>query len=56
MILVGLIFLDFPGKFALERRLARQPPVFRALNWIRARAGRKPLEMSKGEQGNSKHE
>ena len=29
-ILVGLLFLDFPGKFALERRLARQPPVLRA--------------------------
>ena len=48
-ILVGLIFLDFPGKFPLERWLARQPLVLRALNWIRARAGRKPLEMPGGE-------
>jgi hypothetical protein len=48
-ILVGLMFLDFPGKFALERRLARQPPVLRAINWIRARGGRKPLEMPRGE-------
>jgi hypothetical protein len=48
-ILVGLIFLDFPGKFALERWLARQPPVRHALNWIRAKAGRPPLEMPGGE-------
>ncbi|MCE5268814.1 MAG: hypothetical protein LLG00_13115 [Planctomycetaceae bacterium] len=44
-ILVGLLFLDFPGKFAMERRVARQAPVFRALNWIRAKGSRPPLEM-----------
>ena len=44
-ILVGLLFLDFPGRFALERRLIAQPPVFRAVNWIRAKAGRPPLEL-----------
>jgi hypothetical protein len=48
-ILVGMIFLDFPGKFSLERWLARQPPVLRALNWIRSKAGHKPLEMPEGE-------
>lgn len=41
--LIGLLFLDFPGKFRLERKLVGQPAVFRALNWIRARAGRPPL-------------
>jgi hypothetical protein len=44
-ILVGLLFLDFPGKFALERLLISQPPVFRAVNWMRAKAGRPPLEL-----------
>lgn len=44
-IVVGVLFVDFPGKFALERRLAGQPAVLRGLNWIRARAARPPLEM-----------
>jgi hypothetical protein len=44
-ILVGLLFLDFPGKFALECQLISQPPVFRAVNWLRAKAGRPPLEL-----------
>jgi hypothetical protein len=44
-ILVGLLFIDFPGKFAAERRLIALPPVFRAANWIRAKANRIPLEL-----------
>jgi hypothetical protein len=44
-ILIGLMFLDFPGKYALERRLARVPQVLGAMNWMRAKANRPPLEM-----------
>jgi hypothetical protein len=44
-ILVGLLFIDFPGKFAAERRLITLTPVFRAANWIRAKAGRIPLKL-----------
>jgi hypothetical protein len=43
-ILVGLMCLDFPGKFALERWLVGRPPVIGAINWMRARADRPPLE------------
>lgn len=39
-ILVGLMFLDFPGKFALEQRLVRYRPVTAAMNWMRAKANR----------------
>lgn len=42
-ILVGLLFLDFPGKLALERRLVCHAPVRRAMNWIRLKAHRPPL-------------
>jgi hypothetical protein len=42
-IMIGLSLLEFPGKRALELRLARQGPVRRAINWIRARARRPPL-------------
>ena len=46
-ILVGLMFLDFPGKLRLERRLAAQPLVTEAINWMRAKASRPPLEFPK---------
>jgi len=42
-ILIGVGLLDFPGKRRLESRIVRRRPVRRAINWIRARAGRPPL-------------
>jgi len=44
-ILIGLALTNFPGKFALERRIARQPAVGKTLNRIRELAGRPPLQM-----------
>jgi hypothetical protein len=42
--LIGLMLIDFPGKRSLEQRLVRLPTVLRALNWMRAKAHRPPLE------------
>jgi len=42
-ILLGIIFLNFPGKYRLERRLIRLQPVSRTVDWLRRRAGREPL-------------
>ncbi len=42
-ILVGVLLLDFPGKRRLERKLLSRPGVFRLLNKIRDKAGRKPM-------------
>ena len=44
-ILMGLLVMDFPGKFALERRLIRQPAVLHSLNWIREKAQKPPLRL-----------
>lgn len=44
-ILIGIVFLNFPGKRALELRLIRLPGVLRAINAIRARANHVPLEL-----------
>ena len=44
-ILVGLLFLDFPGKFVLERRFVQIRPVRAAIAWMRTKAGRPPLEL-----------
>lgn len=44
-ILVGVILLDLPGKRRLERSLVGRPRVLRAINALRARAKRPPLEL-----------
>jgi len=44
-ILVGLALMNFPGKRALELWLIRLPMVLRAMNWIRKRGGREPLQI-----------
>ena len=43
-ILIGMLLIDFPGRHALVVRLARLPKVRRAMDWIRRRYGRPPLE------------
>jgi hypothetical protein len=43
-ILLGLMFMNFPGKRRLEQRIVQQPTVFQAMNWMRARAHQPPLE------------
>ncbi len=44
-ILVGLALMNFPGKRSLELRLIRLPMVLRAMNWIRRRGGKEPLQI-----------
>ncbi|MBW1715176.1 MAG: hypothetical protein JRJ77_05010, partial [Deltaproteobacteria bacterium] len=46
-ILIGIMMLNFPGKFALERRIVRQPSVLRVINWMRAKANKPALQASK---------
>ena len=45
-IVIGLTIMNFPGKYRLERWLVGRGAVLKALNWIRAKAGRPPLEVS----------
>ncbi|MCC5821794.1 MAG: hypothetical protein LAT64_00740 [Phycisphaerales bacterium] len=42
-ILIGLLLIEFPGKYAMERRLIARPRVFRTLNRFRQRRGHEPL-------------
>ena len=44
-ILAGLMLVDFPGKENLQRRIVMRPAVLNSINWIRRRAGCKPLAM-----------
>ncbi len=45
-ILIGLLLMNFPGKYKLERKLVSMPKVLVSLNWIRAKAGKPPLAVS----------
>ena len=42
-ILMGLLLVDYPGKYQLERRLVSIPSVLRSINWLRAKRGKPPL-------------
>lgn len=44
MVLAGLMLLDIPGKFKLERKILTLRPIRSATTWLRAWRGRPPLE------------
>ncbi len=44
-IFAALMLLEFPGKRRLELGIIRQRIVLKAVQWLRQRAGRDPLEM-----------
>ena len=44
-ILVGLSMMNVPGKRRLELRLVQSKPVLHAINWIRAKSHRPPLQV-----------
>lgn len=42
-IIMGLVLSDFPGKYALERRLASNHRILNGINWIRRHSGHGPV-------------
>lgn len=44
-IAMGMLLLDYPGKFLLERKFVRQAKVLNTLNWLRAKTNAPPLEI-----------
>ncbi|PCH53280.1 MAG: hypothetical protein COC20_00550 [Cellvibrionales bacterium] len=44
-IAMAVLLMDYPGKFTLERRLARNESVLNGLNWLRSRANAVPLRV-----------
>lgn len=42
-IVIGIMFINFPGKYRLERWVIMRAPVLRAINHLRRRAGHAPL-------------
>lgn len=46
-LLVGLSMTTFPGKRTLELKLIRSKGVLKAINWIRSKQHREPLQLPK---------
>ena len=44
-ILIGVMLVNFPGKYRIERRFIRVRPVARSINWMRSKASQPPLRM-----------
>ena len=42
-IIIGLLLMEFPGKYHAERWVINRPSVLSAINWIRAKAGKQKL-------------
>jgi len=53
-IVVGLVLLEFPGKYNFERWAVNRPPLLRAINWIRAKAGKGELDVYSTDQAQVK--
>ena len=43
-LLLGLMLMNFPGKYRMERWLVLRPGVLRALNWLREKQGHRPFD------------
>lgn len=46
---VGLMVMDFPGKFHLEQRVVSWRPIYRSINWLRAKFHRDALKLKHAE-------
>lgn len=42
-IIIGLVLMEFPGKYRAERWIINRPSVLAAINWIRLKAGKQQL-------------
>lgn len=42
-ILLGLFLMEFPGKRTLEQKFINHEPTYKALNWLRSKAGKPPF-------------
>jgi hypothetical protein len=43
-IITGLLLVNYPGKYKLEQKLVLIPSIYKALNWIRFKAKKPPLQ------------
>ena len=41
--LLGILFIDFPGKHRLEQKLIQHPQILKAINAFREKSGKPPF-------------
>ena len=44
-IFMGIVLMDYPKKFAFEKKLVMTPVILKGLNWFRAKAHKPPLKV-----------
>lgn len=44
-LIVGLLLLDYPGKYHIEKKLISRPRILKLINWIRKKNGKKEFEL-----------
>lgn len=42
---VGLLLMDYPGKYALERKIVSHPSILKGMNWLRKKGGHPPIKI-----------
>ncbi len=42
---MGIILIDYPKKYAVEKRLVSTPAVLKGINWLRKKAGKSALKV-----------
>lgn len=42
---MGMLLLDYPGKFSIERRIVAHPSVLKGINWLRAKGNHPPIKI-----------
>ncbi len=42
---MGMLLLDYPGKYQLEKKLIARPLILRSLNWLRDKRQHPPLQV-----------
>jgi hypothetical protein len=48
-ILVGIMLMDLPGKYKVERAIIRKEKVLSTINWLRAKGHQPPLQVEHAE-------
>lgn len=44
-IAVGLLLMDYPGKYSLERRIVAHPSILKGINWLRTKGGHSHIKV-----------
>lgn len=44
-ILIGVVLIDFPGKYKFQRWLISRDPVLKSANWLRKKGEKEPLRL-----------